>query len=116
MFGTSNQLLAGIALCVGTTFIINIGKVRYAWVTLVPMAFVMATTLTAGWMNITQNFLPMTKKEGLAVQGYINSTLTAIIMICAVIILIDSFRAWYKAVFVEKIQEVRIPKAEVVPD
>jgi carbon starvation protein len=116
MFGTSNQLLAGIALCVGTTFIINIGKVRYAWVTLVPMAFVMATTLTAGWMNITQNFLPMTKKEGLAVQGYINSTLTAIIMICAVIILIDSFRAWYKAVFVEKIQEVRIPKGEVVPD
>jgi hypothetical protein len=37
-------------------------------------------------------------------------------MICAVIILIDSFRAWYKAVFVEKIQEVRIPKGEVVPD
>jgi Carbon starvation protein, predicted membrane protein len=63
MFGTANQLLAGIALCVGTTYIINLGRAKYAWVTLAPMAFVMATTLSAAWMNITQNFLPMTKKE-----------------------------------------------------
>jgi len=80
MFGTANQLLAGIALCVGTTFIISLGRVKYAWVTLVPMAFVMATTLSAGWMNITHNFLPLTKKEGFALQGYINTLLTALIM------------------------------------
>jgi carbon starvation protein len=116
MFGTANQLLAGIALCVGTTVIINMGKAKYAWVTLVPMAFVMATTLSAGWMNITQSFIPMTQKEGFVIQGYVNSLLTASIMICAVIILMDSFRAWYKAVFVEKIHELSIPKREVVPD
>ncbi len=115
MFGTANQLLAGIALCVGTTFIINIGKARYAWVTIIPMAFVMATTLTASWLNITENFLPLARREGFAIQGYVNSLLTAVMMICAVIILIDSFRTWYKVVFVEK-KVVRISKEEVVSE
>ena len=115
MFGTANQLLAGIALCVGTTFIINIGKARYAWVTIIPMAFVMATTLSASWLNITDNFLPLAKRDGFAIQGYVNSLLTAVMMICAVIILIDSFRTWYKVLFVEK-KEVRISKEEVVSE
>jgi carbon starvation protein len=113
MFGTANQLLAGIALCVGTTVIINMGKAKYAWVTLVPMAFVMATTLSAGWMNITQNFIPMTQKQGLVFQGYVNSILTAAIMTCAAIIILDSFRTWYRSVFVEK-KEILVK--EVVPD
>ncbi len=113
MFGTANQLLAGIALCVGTTVIINMGKAKYAWVTLVPMAFVMATTLSAGWMNITQNFIPMTQKQGLVFQGYVNSILTAAIMTCAAIIILDSFRSWYKSVFIEK-KEILVK--EVVSD
>lgn len=113
MFGTANQLLAGIALCVGTTVIINMGRAKYAWVTLVPMAFVMATTLSAGWMNITQNFIPMTQKEGLVFQGYVNSILTGAIMVCAVIIVVDSIRSWYRSVFVEK-KEILVK--EVVPD
>jgi carbon starvation protein len=115
MFGTANQLLAGIALCVGTTFIISLGRVKYAWVTLVPMAFVMATTLSAGWMNITHNFLPLTKKEGFALQGYINTLLTALIMVCAVIILLDSFRCWYRMIFVEK-RGIEVIKGEVASD
>ncbi|HEX9665383.1 MAG TPA: carbon starvation protein A [Thermodesulfobacteriota bacterium] len=113
MFGTANQLLAGIALCVGTTFIINLGKVRYAWVTMAPMAFVMATTLTAGWMSIKDNFLPLSKQEGFAIQGYVNSILTSTIMICAIIILLDSFRSWYKALFLGK-KVVRVSTEEVV--
>ncbi len=113
MFGTANQLLAGIALCVGTTVIINMGKAKYAWVTLVPMAFVMATTLSAGWMNITQNFIPMTQKEGLVFQVYVNSILTAAIMTCAAIIILDSFRTWYRSVFMEK-KEILVK--EVVSD
>ena len=116
MFGTANQLLAGIALCVGTTFIINHGKARYSWVTLAPMAFVMATTLSAGWLNIIDNFIPMTSKEGVfAIHGYVNTVLTAIIMICAVIILIDSFRIWIKVLFLEK-KGVQISKEEVAQD
>ena len=47
LFGTGNQLLATIALAVTTTFLINMGKAKYAWVTAVPMCFVGVTTLTA---------------------------------------------------------------------
>ena len=101
MFGTANQLLAGVALAVATSAIINAGKVRYAWVTLVPMLFVSTTTLIACYLNITDNFWPLTDDPGTAVQGYVNSILTAMIMVCAVVVLIEAFRRWY-AVLVKR--------------
>jgi len=57
MFGIANQLLAAMALSIGTTVIIKSGKARYAWVTILPLSFVAVTTLTAGWLTITDNFL-----------------------------------------------------------
>ncbi len=96
MFGTANQLLAGVALAVATSALINAGKTKYIWVTLIPMLFVTTTTLTAGWLNVTDNFLPLIDNPKTASAGYVNSILTIIIMLCAVIILIESFRRWYR--------------------
>ena len=56
MLGIANQLLATTALCVGTTVIVNLGKARYAWVTLLPRVFVATTTLTAAYMSTVNNF------------------------------------------------------------
>jgi carbon starvation protein len=52
LFGISNQLLASVALCVGTTLIIKSGRARHAWVTLLPLAWVLAVTMSAGWIKI----------------------------------------------------------------
>jgi len=94
MFGIANQLLAAVALCVGTTVLINSGRARYAAVTLAPLAFVATTTLIAGWLNVTDNFLPMASRPGLAFQGYLNAALTLTMMSCVGVILVDSIRRW----------------------
>ncbi len=96
MFGTANQLLAAVALAVATSAIINAGKARYAWVTFVPMVFVAATTLSAGWLNITDNFIPLMSIAGKGFEGAINIAMTVVIMVCAVVVLIEAARRWYR--------------------
>src|SRR6267142_1702047 len=94
MFGIANQLLAAVALCVATTVIINMGKARYSWVTIIPLSFVGTTTLVAGYQSIRDIFWPQAQNPLTATQGYINTSLTALIMTAAVIVLIDSVRRW----------------------
>jgi carbon starvation protein len=96
MFGIANQLLGGVALAVGTTIIINIGRAKYAWVTFVPLCFVAVSTLTAGYMSVRDNFWPKAigDNPALQVQGYVDSICTVIMMVCVVIILASSARRW----------------------
>ena len=58
IFGMSNQLLASCALIIGTTMIIRMGKARYAWVTAVPGILLACITVWAGYILITQMYLP----------------------------------------------------------
>ena len=94
MFGIANQLLAAVALCVATTMIINSGRAKYAWVTLLPLAFVSTTTLVAGFKSITDIFWPLVQKPETSLQGIINTSLTVIIMAAAAVIMVDSIRRW----------------------
>src|ERR1700726_566075 len=95
LFGTGNQLLATIALAVGTTFLVNMGKARYAWITVVPILFVGTTTLTAGVLSIKNIFWPLTYKPATRVQGYLDSILMTIYVTGVVLVLFNvARRCW----------------------
>ncbi len=96
MFGIANQLLASVALAVATTILINLGRYRYIWVTLLPLSFLSVTTLTAGFLTVKNNFWPMATgpNPALHTQGYINSFCTVTMMVLVIIILGAAVRKW----------------------
>jgi carbon starvation protein len=96
LFGTGNQLLATIALAVSTTFIINMGKPNYAWITAIPMCFVGVTTITAGILSIRNIFWPLTAKPGQVFTGYLDSVLMIIFIVGVVLVVADAVRRWYQ--------------------
>jgi carbon starvation protein len=105
MFGAANQLLAGIALVIGTSYIINKGKARYAWITIVPMIFVLIVTFSAGIQNIRGIYIPQLANQVTFVQGIINLSLTVVIMLSVIIILKDAVPQWISAIRQQRITE-----------
>ncbi len=120
LFGISNQLLATIALCVGTTVFIKMGKARYSWITLIPMSWLVIVTMTAGLTKIfspevklgflsharmveaavASGTLPASIKSMEAAQRMIfndrlDAAVAAFFLISVIIILADSMRTWY---------------------
>ena len=93
MFGVANQLLAAFALSVGTTVLIKMGKVRYIWATLVPMAFMVAVTLTASW-KLFFSYLDNTSKS---FSFTIDAMLVALMVSLVIVILLDSGWKWLKS-------------------
>jgi carbon starvation protein len=94
LFGTGNQLLATIALAVSTTFLINMGKQRYALITAIPMCFVGVTTVTAGVLSIKNIFWPLTMKPGQVFTGYLDSVLMTIFIAGVILVVCDAVRRW----------------------
>ena len=123
LFGIANQLLAAVALAVCTTLLIKRGRARYAWITLVPLVFDAAVTLTASYQKIFsdnpklgfwaqrtryqealdagETSLGTAKSVEDMQQVVFNTTLdtvlTALFAILIVIVLVDAVRVWVAA-------------------
>jgi carbon starvation protein len=120
LFGISNQLLAAVALCVGTTVIIKMGKARYAWVTILPLAWLAIVTLTAGYQKIfsadpklgflshvravegvlSRGALPagvqtLSDARRLIVNDRIDAAVAAFFLISVIVIIIASAQEWF---------------------
>jgi len=97
MFGVANQLLACTALAVATTILLREGKRRaYACVTLLPLAFVATTTISAAVMSIFILYLPMTASPATRVTGWIDTAVTTGLLACIVMILAGSAAKWVR--------------------
>ena len=116
LFGISNQLLASVALCVGTTIIIKAGKARYAWATLLPLAWLLVVTLTASWQKIfsperrigfladaaalrgeiAAGTLDPERGARLIFNNQINATMASIFVLIVVAVVVSSVRDWLR--------------------
>ena len=86
MFGATNQTLSALALAIGTTIILRIGRKKiYALITLIPCALITVTTFAAGIMNI-QTYLG----KGQMLNAWLSMT----IIVLVVIIIVDNVRVW----------------------
>jgi carbon starvation protein len=122
LFGIANQMLATIALCVATSAMIRQGKARYAWVTLTPLGWLVAVTMTAGIEKIFSSApnvgflahaavlqaelaMPGTTvaRAGeivrLAWNDRVDALMTAVLISVVVIILLDSIRVWTRLIW-----------------
>jgi carbon starvation protein len=120
LFGVANQLLAAVALCVATTVIIKMGKARYAWVTLLPLAWLIVVTMSAGWAMIfssnprlgflarasmrqaarASGTLPpgvqsVSDLTQLIANDYLDAAVAAFFLLSVIVILLDSTREWW---------------------
>jgi carbon starvation protein len=108
LFGIANQLLAAIALCVGTTIIIKMNRARYSWVTIAPLGWLVAATLTAGWQKVFSpdpalGFLAHAQTlvrsvdpnaPRLIINDCINAGLSLFFMAVVVLVILASAREW----------------------
>ncbi len=117
LFGIANQLLAVVALVVGTTVIVKMGKARYAWVTVVPLLWLLCVTFTAGYLKIfspepklgflahaqslKDKIVPGLPKAEVDIQNilmfndYLDATMGGVFLILVLIIVVEAVRSWF---------------------
>lgn len=123
LFGIANQMLAVIALIIGTTILIGKGKTIYSWVTLIPLVWLTVTTMTAGWQKLFHKdpfigFQAAAHKYQKAIEfnqiispaktiddmkqiifnNNVDALLTAIFIILVFIILLNAVTVWIKLI------------------
>ena len=111
LFGISNQLLATVALCVATTIIIKMHRAKYAAVTLVPLAWLVAVTFTASWQkmfdpNPRVGFLAQAQALAagpvplsgatarLIFNNRLDAAVTGVLVVMVTLVLVESLRQW----------------------
>jgi len=140
LFGLANQLLSVIALCLGTTLLIKMGKLRYAWVTVAPLVFMCAVTFSAGYMKIFSadprigflsgarslvengtGILNASQASDLARQAAVwrfDALIAALFLLLVLLIVVGSAACWVRLVSGNKRAELHesefVPLAEVV--
>ena len=101
--------MAAVALCVATTVLIKMGRMRYSWVTLVPLAWLATATLTAGWQKVfspdpTLGFLAHARAlehssvpnaSRLIFNDRLDAALAIFFMAVVCVIIVASAREWY---------------------
>ena len=109
LFGIANQLLAAVALCVATTIVIKMDKMRYAWVPMLPLAWLTTATLTAGWQKVfsadpSLGFLSHARSLAnstdpnagrMIFNDRLDATIALFFMAIVIIVLLASMREWF---------------------
>ncbi|MFC8079033.1 carbon starvation CstA family protein [Streptomyces sp. NPDC057307] len=142
LFGIANQLLAAVALAVCTTLLVKSGRLKWAWVTGVPLAWDAAVTLTASWQKIfsddprvgffTQRdvyqagidkgeVIPPAKTmddmHTVVTNSTVDGVLSAVFAILILVVIADAARVCYKAIrhpSSVKLSETPYVKSELV--
>jgi carbon starvation protein len=117
LFGIANQLLAAVALCVATTILIKMNKTRYAWVTMIPMLWLVVVTQTGAYQKmfhadprvgfiaeadrlaglIEDGSVPAEKvaeTRRLIFNNRLDAAVTGLFAILVIVIVLDSIREW----------------------
>jgi carbon starvation protein len=109
LFGIANQLLAAVALCVATTVLVKMGRTRYAWVTILPLMWLAAATVTAGWQKVFSpdprlGFLSHARRLASSVNpaaprlifnDRLDAALAVFFMAVVLVVIVASAREWY---------------------
>jgi carbon starvation protein len=110
LFGIANQLLAAVALGVGTTILVKMGKIRYSWVTLLPLTWLATATLTAGWQKVFSpepglGFLAHARSLAgstnpnaarMIFNDQLNAALTLFFMATVVVVILACAKEWWQ--------------------
>jgi carbon starvation protein len=115
IFGVANQLLAVIALALGTTVLIKMGKARYAWATLLPLGWLLAVTMTAGWMKIFSadprlGFLSaagVAPSPRQALNAHVDAAVTGAFLILVAVIVAANARVWWLLLAGRRLPDLR---------